>query len=1152
MRHKNHESILDVQRAIYGADKRGPPMLPHGDDPLAVCPPKRRKRVRERQVDIPCPNPNESTQNEFVASELPAGFASELSFRALAAYSLLRTLSLQLRLSPFTPIAFLRALYLPLPNKLLGRVHVALLRVLLRNLKLGYHWGEKDTPPIDVIKKRKVDGLRWPLRAGDHLQFLDAYTWPVFFDDYCHLTADTLYASMHDRDLYIEDPQIDVSHVHASDTLLQDDSANAKHRRRMTSSLYLHEEERVDDNSDGEWAGADGEESNETDAMIWGLSKRRSRRKDLPCLSHARNAANFSSFVSDLVVEELTVVRTPVFQPSTSIAPCDSQDFRNASDSQALHTPLFSIAGKAEHSSNEVDRSRENVGIASALPPIVHDPCHSSKEDSFIPFTATGPSDSLKRPISALQRMVSENDSPEGEIDVAQVLRRFIQGKGRPNSDMLDDTSSIMSSESNDSSAGGADGFSQDRWSHFRSLRRMRSGTPYHHLLVSEKLDILEFLIDELLTVDSVSAEMTAREGNTARTPVPFAPLPSPHELADIENEDWCAVCRQEGELLCCDGCVASYHRECVGLLKFGDLPGGKWFCPECILVDPASFGPLRGGRKSMIGWSDVTTLHQCYRYCGGTVSVDNECINVLRIAPNSQRGAFGMESQLDQSNRTIPSPEYLCVHGYVFCRMPREKGQESPQLLSPDLLRKHLSILGSAICSAWPLAQIPLDQSRLRDVTVLQASNGSMYTRWPERYNPCLYDNKYQAAPLLSKARRQKEDHTFHFESRFNPVSLNSISDILRKDVGNDDIVKKSLQYSFRLFNPFTMISSYMLDLEAKLRKASLLNHYWVAQSRATVWRERARSCRSLEKLAGLLVTLEDAIHSRAFLEGWLVSTRTKSAPGSTAAAPEQTVRVSENLDLTAISLRRQWKRCPVSSISSLLCRGHENLHDWIRENRPDLATAFRGRKRKRAASAFEAKGCDSGNFTGSMEVRENVVSLPRIYLSPDAPERSSDDEDEGNKISGPPSTKLRSRIRQPYSQEHQDSVKDDASERTQKLTEVVEGLIEPFVPEGRWPLAGRKLFPPAGSLPTPVVRYLGRNAGCELCPFVSYSPGFEVGQSAVCHVWRKAVFECKNFEELLLHIKTMEGHLDNAVSANLCMLSQLFDFDMRISPTI
>ncbi|CAJ0916450.1 unnamed protein product, partial [Ranitomeya imitator] len=48
-----------------------------------------------------------------------------------------------------------------------------------------------------------------------------------------------------------------------------------------------------------------------------------------------------------------------------------------------------------------------------------------------------------------------------------------------------------------------------------------------------------------------------------------------------IENEDFCAVCLNGGEMLCCDTCPKVYHLSChvPALLSF---PGGEWVCTLC------------------------------------------------------------------------------------------------------------------------------------------------------------------------------------------------------------------------------------------------------------------------------------------------------------------------------------------------------------------------------------------------------------------------------------------------------------------------------------------------------------------------------------------------------------------------------------------
>ncbi|OAY38104.1 uncharacterized protein LOC110626469 isoform X2 [Manihot esculenta] len=46
------------------------------------------------------------------------------------------------------------------------------------------------------------------------------------------------------------------------------------------------------------------------------------------------------------------------------------------------------------------------------------------------------------------------------------------------------------------------------------------------------------------------------------------------------ENDDLCQICRDGGNLLCCDICPRAYHREC---LSIREIPDGKWYCKFCL-----------------------------------------------------------------------------------------------------------------------------------------------------------------------------------------------------------------------------------------------------------------------------------------------------------------------------------------------------------------------------------------------------------------------------------------------------------------------------------------------------------------------------------------------------------------------------------------
>ena len=108
---------------------------------------------------------------------------------------------------------------------------------------------------------------------------------------------------------------------------------------------------------------------------------------------------------------------------------------------------------------------------------------------------------------------------------------------------------------------------------------------------MTQKLDILEFLCDEIFGMELFSAEMHRRFIVNSVANAPYASLPSPNELKSIVNVDDCAVCGLDGELIYCDN-----HP-------------GEWLCPKCTIVDPARMGSLYGGNKCSLDWFSVEEL---------------------------------------------------------------------------------------------------------------------------------------------------------------------------------------------------------------------------------------------------------------------------------------------------------------------------------------------------------------------------------------------------------------------------------------------------------------------------------------------------------------------------------------------------------------
>ena len=85
-----------------------------------------------------------------------------------------------------------------------------------------------------------------------------------------------------------------------------------------------------------------------------------------------------------------------------------------------------------------------------------------------------------------------------------------------------------------------------------------------------------------------------------------------PLEMTLDWNDDLCRVCSDGGELICCEGCPAAFHKECVGLSK---IPEGDWFCPACrccVCQQSQVCGTSAGAGRSVSGGLDKNTMMIC------------------------------------------------------------------------------------------------------------------------------------------------------------------------------------------------------------------------------------------------------------------------------------------------------------------------------------------------------------------------------------------------------------------------------------------------------------------------------------------------------------------------------------------------------------
>ncbi|KAF8086423.1 hypothetical protein N665_0626s0015 [Sinapis alba] len=89
------------------------------------------------------------------------------------------------------------------------------------------------------------------------------------------------------------------------------------------------------------------------------------------------------------------------------------------------------------------------------------------------------------------------------------------------------------------------------------------------------------------------------------------------------ENDDLCSICKDGGELLCCDTCPRSYHIECAYLPS---LPSERWSCKYCVnMIEREKFvennpNAVAAGRvRGVDAIAQITT--RCIRIVSSLVS---------------------------------------------------------------------------------------------------------------------------------------------------------------------------------------------------------------------------------------------------------------------------------------------------------------------------------------------------------------------------------------------------------------------------------------------------------------------------------------------------------------------------------------------------
>jgi len=968
--------------------------------------------------------------SHLLASNLPSDFPPELSFRALSCYSLIRTLSLRLHISPFTPCAFLRSLCLPFPTRLLGEIHVSILRYLFANIGLGKYYKMGNTGSVQ-LKARANDNVKLDLmaRGGDNLSYMDALSWPLFFEDYAFITAER---------------------------------------------LILAKE-------------GDEKSDNEEEVEPKKTPKKTKRNLDIDPASDSS-----TSFLGDDAEMDKPVKKSTTLTPSYT----------------STSTPTPTRGGRT--------KKRVKRGPSGRFEP---------GPDGVIIQVRTPVK---KAPVVTSTIGKRRGRPPKG---VLLIEGEFIQQSAKstslmnvvPMKDIIDNVVLF------------------ENYPHFNIIKKLRQGHSYHKLAIKQKLDVLEFLLDELIQIDLFISELNFRFNKTQKFPSLFGPLPSDDELANLCNVDQCVVCGLEGELICCDGCTNSYHRKCIGLPAEGELPPGKWFCLECKIFDPVKLGPLRSGSKSSLEWHSRLDLANVYK----NPSFANAGIQ------GNYAGVDMYGQPIMNTNRSADE-QFLIIHGYIFNKKngSNDTKDNPPVCISQEELFELIHDLGPEICLKWPWCQIPFNSKQIwKDGSskkkFLGINRNGMagsdakqdeyfgnYFITPVSHNPTVYFNLYKQAPLPGFISTQSAyGYTFPQEDLFNTYA----TFMMPPDMNSDHSLDKSK------YDPLYPFKECLLRLEREMYQACLLHELWGINRELVTdpWSTSVYKCKSLQELAKYAVKLVDAIHSRAFHDEWNLQHGMKATEH----------RVHRNYEDMAMDWtpamelkRRRWERTPiVKSVRLMLEEGH------LTSTRSKANTSMRKRKNVKAVVHIPKKekstAAEEKNEEGETETNGHVEQTTsavqnKISVSRDDGRRRSGRVQSRNAVHIGIETLVSDVMPYTMSSTHEttSSYLDTYSNKLQTRINLLEKLVsEPYDKEQAWTQCGRKPYPPEGRLSPSVMRYLGRNAGSVYAPHLLYIDRHEVGQPCISHCWREKTLNCTTVEELALQLRVVDSYL-NRTAISTC----------------
>jgi hypothetical protein len=442
---------------------------------------------------------------------------------------------------------------------------------------------------------------------------------------------------------------------------------------------------------------------------------------------------------------------------------------------------------------------------------------------------------------------------------------------------------------------------------------------------------------------------------------------------------------------------------------------------------------------------------------------------------------------------------------------------------------------LGPQICERWPFSQIPFTASSIWEHSTGKCHSSSEASKFfssvPRAYNLFLSssENKYEKSPASTLVANHVGKKNLHLHGQSILLDSNPCLHSLSSNTTNDGYIRDLMESYGSDHVSMHCVRTYMMTLERTLLRSSLLHELWGLRNPSVepeLWGRTVSICNSFKDLAKLLVRLVDDTHSRAFLDEWYL------VPGAsseefTRYEKENRVYVDLPKDWRAEEekKRRNWEKSLASDVPGLLAK----------ESKGTIAKSCRKGKGKKI----------SKNASGISKLKGERINVPNTSASEEVGERKNRRRGREGLTRNAAKVNLVKPLKDLEGADT-DTIRDALLFRLEC------SLDDNFEEEGHWPVAGRRLFAPSGSLPSPTVKWLARNAGGKRAPGILYTDRFEIGLPSVNMIWRTKTLACKSLADLIYSLQFLDSYLSKNVMMSCEKLSSRTGLKEHIQKSI